>query len=370
MSKTGDLFNFDLGDGLDDEAIEFAILSDQVNAIRAVFSGRHLQVFTSGGEWMVSGEPFTPEKVQARRQTRIGSRRDRTVPPRNIDGATLFVSRSGNQLGEFVFTDLEQAYQASDLALLVDHLLADADDMDYDDERRLLHVVTGDGRLACLTQFRAEKVTAWTAQETDGQFRAVAVAGAAVYVLVERANGWMLERIDGATPLDSALSGKTGEPSAQWSGLDHLEGQEVMAVADGKPAGRYAVTQGTILLDRPASEVVAGLPFAHEIAPLPPAVANASGTALGLRLRLIEATFRLADSQAFSVDSGEGPRPLPLSKLGGGLLDRVPPPFTGDLRLRALGWRRAGVDPLWRVVGDQPLPFTLLSVSQEIKVTN
>ena len=42
LSKSADLFNFDLGEGLDDEAVEFPILSDQVNAIRYVFSGRHL----------------------------------------------------------------------------------------------------------------------------------------------------------------------------------------------------------------------------------------------------------------------------------------------------------------------------------------
>ena len=91
LSKAGDLFNFDLGEGLDDEAIEFPILSDQVNAIRGVFSGRHLQVFTSGAEWMVTGDPLTPTSVQARRQTRIGSVVDRYVPPKNVDGATLFV---------------------------------------------------------------------------------------------------------------------------------------------------------------------------------------------------------------------------------------------------------------------------------------
>ncbi|MCA1908918.1 MAG: hypothetical protein LDL39_11215, partial [Magnetospirillum sp.] len=38
LSKSSDLFNFDLGEALDDEAIEFALLSDQVNAIRNVFS--------------------------------------------------------------------------------------------------------------------------------------------------------------------------------------------------------------------------------------------------------------------------------------------------------------------------------------------
>ena len=64
MSRSADLFNFDLATGLDDEAIEFAILSDQVNAVRAVFSGRHLQVFTSGAEWMVTGDPLTPANIQ------------------------------------------------------------------------------------------------------------------------------------------------------------------------------------------------------------------------------------------------------------------------------------------------------------------
>ena len=39
LSRTGDLFNFDLGTGLDDQAIEFGLVSDQVNAIRGVFSG-------------------------------------------------------------------------------------------------------------------------------------------------------------------------------------------------------------------------------------------------------------------------------------------------------------------------------------------
>jgi hypothetical protein len=108
MSKSADWTNFALGEGLDDDGVEFALLSDQVNAVRAVHSGRHLQVFTSGAEWMVSGEPLTPKSVQARRQTRIGSRVDRCLPPRSVDGATLFAPRDGKGLREFLYTDLEQ----------------------------------------------------------------------------------------------------------------------------------------------------------------------------------------------------------------------------------------------------------------------
>ncbi|HEX9703095.1 MAG TPA: hypothetical protein VGA19_09595, partial [Rhodospirillales bacterium] len=166
LSKSADLFNFDLGEGLDDEAIEFAILSDQVNAVRAVFSGRHLQVFTSGAEWMVTGDPLTPANVQLRRQTRVGSPTARAVPPRDVDGATLFVPRNEPGLREFLFTDVEQAYQATDLATLARHLIEAPVDQDFDTSRRLFFLVMESGTLATVTIFRAEQVTAWSLQET------------------------------------------------------------------------------------------------------------------------------------------------------------------------------------------------------------
>jgi hypothetical protein len=107
MSKTGSIWNFYLGEGLDDESIEFSILSDQVNAIRAVFSGRDLQVFTSGAEWQVTGSPLTPSNVQIDRQTRIGSMTKRTVVPVDVEGATIFIARNGQEIREFLYTDLE-----------------------------------------------------------------------------------------------------------------------------------------------------------------------------------------------------------------------------------------------------------------------
>lgn len=164
MSQSGDLFNFELGEGLDDEAIEFALLADQVNAITGIFAGRHLQVFTSGSEWMVTGDPLTPANVQITRQTRIGSQANRTVPLVNVDGATLFAGRSGREIREFLFTDVEQAYGSSDLALLSRHLIKQPIDQAFDADRRLLHVVMSDGSLATLTLYRSEAITAWSAQ--------------------------------------------------------------------------------------------------------------------------------------------------------------------------------------------------------------
>lgn len=368
MSKSSDIFNFDLGTGLDDEAIEFAILSDQINAIRAVFSGRHLQIFTSGAEWMVSGEPLTPSSVQIKRQTRVGSLTDRTVPPRDVDGATLFASRSGHELREFLFTDVEQAYQAVDLALLARHLINAPQDQDFDKKRRLFHQVMGDGTIATVTVYRAEKITAWSAQKTQGTFRSIAVVGDLTYVLVLRGAQHDIEVFDETLNMDTGVSMSAITPQTVWSGLSHLEGMTVKVLADNTVHGDAVVGGGQITLSSPASTVVAGLGYTHVIEPMPPSVATVRGGVQGGKVRPISVTFRLENTGALYLDTGKGLAEIPFKRFGQTFLDAPITLYTGDKTVRALGWRRNGVAPLWRIEQDTPLPFTLLSVTTEMNI--
>jgi hypothetical protein len=369
LSRTGAFDDFDPGTGLDDEAIEFALMSDQVNAIRGLFSGRHLQVFTSGAEWMVTGDPLTPSSIQLNRQTRVGSPVDRMVPPVDVDGATVFVARSGRGVHEFAYTEVSAAYQAGDLALVARHLVQTPVSMAYDQAGRLLHVVMADGSLGTLTLYRAEAVTAWTRQETPGAFRAVAEADGRVYVAVERNGDWRLERFDAGVGLDAALAGSADLPRARWSGLSHLEGREVGVLADGAPRAAATVADGAVTLDPPAASVQVGLAFRHVVEPLPPALATPSGAA-SAPLRLVSATFRLLATPALEVDLGRGVQPVPFRRLDTALLDAAPLPFTGDVALRGLGWRRDALQPLWRVEGATPLPMTLLSVTTDTRMTD
>lgn len=369
LSRTGDLYNFDLGTGLDDEAIEFPVMSDQVNAIRALHSGRHLQLFTAGGEWMVAGDPLTPATVELRRQTRIGSPVDRRVPPRDVEGATLFVARSGREVREFLYTDLEQAYRSIDLALLARHLVTGPVDQDYDPARRLLMVAMEDGSLAILTAYRAEQVTAWAGWETDGAVGSVATVGDAPHLAVRRGGRWFLEVLSAEVALDAALTGTSDAPTTVWSGLDHLEGRRVRIVADGVERGEATVGAGRLVLDEPARTLTVGLPFTHRIEPLPPALGGVG--AEGVALRPVRTVFRLVDTGALRVDAGHGPAAVPLRRLAeGAVLGEMPPPFTGDRAIRHLGWRRGGTAPLWRIVDDAPLPFTLLSATTQLKVND
>ncbi len=367
LSKSMDLFNFDLGTGLDDEAIEFSLLSTQVDAIRAVFSGRHLQVFTSGAEWMVVGAPLTPTKIQLNRQTRVGSPVDRSVPPRDVDGATHFVSRSGRDLREFLFADVDQAYQANDLAMVAKHLMNRPVDQDYDPSRRLFHVVMADGIMATLTVYRAEKVTAWTVFETQGAFRSVAVVDGETHVLVERSGGHVIECFDDALNLDAAPAGSRETPTTSWSGLAHLNGRSVRVLMDGTTVAEVTVNDGQITLPQPAATIEAGLAYAHRIEPLPPQAAAGQPMAAGRAVRLVQACFRVLETKALFIDTGRGATPIPFRRRGAERFTTRPPAFSGDIRVRAIGWTRDAMQPLWRIEQDLPLPCTVISVSTEIK---
>ena len=369
LSRSGSLFDFDKGTGLDDQGIEFGLFSDQVNAIRAVFSGRHLQVFTTGGEWMVSGDPLTPSSIQLNRQTRIGSSPRRMIPPVDVDGSTIFAARSERAIHEFAYTDVQQAYQSNDLGMIAQHIIRTPVAMAYDQTQRLLHVVMADGGMATLTLYREEAVTAWTMQQTNGAFRGVAELDGRVFVAVERGGTTRLERFEPGFGLDAALEGSSAAPQDRWSGLAHLEGSTVGILADGAPRADSTVSEAAVNIDPPASGVQIGLRFAHEIEPLPPEMLTAAG-ARSAPLRLVSVGFRLLETSALDVDLGRGPSPVSFRRLDTPMLDAPPPRFSGDVRLSALGWRRDAMRPLWRIAGDAPLPLTLLSVTTDMRTTD
>jgi len=369
FSRSGDLFNFDLGEGLDDEAIEFSILSDQVNAIRGVFSGRHLQVFTSGAEWIVTGTPLTPTSLQLNRQTRVGSVIGRYVPPVTVDGATIFVADNGQEIREFLYTDIEQAYTAIDLALVSRHIPQNVIDQDYDQHRRLVFAVRDDGKIATMTLYRAEQVRAWTLHETLGHVHSVSVVGRNTYLLVERDGAFYIERFDVEINLDSALTGQTDNPRQTWSGLDHLEGRDVVVIADGIVLDNpLQVIDGAVTLDDPALQIEVGLPYTHVLEPLPLEMSEATA---GKKTRLIEAIFRVQETQALRLDVGRGLKDVTLKQFGEDeILDTPPPLVTDDIRVRSLGWLKNGPHPYWRIEQEVPYKFTLLSTAIEIKIND
>jgi hypothetical protein len=368
LSKTADYFNFDLGDGLDDEAIAFQLAADDAPAIKALMSGRHLQVFTSTGEWIVTGEPLTPVNIQVGRQSRIGSPLDRHVPPRDVDGATLFAGRNGREIREFLFADTEQAYQAADLALLARHLVSEPLDQDFDQARRLFLIVLSDGTLASIAVYRNADIAAWSLHETEGRFLSVAIVGGQVNLLIERANGVFIEQLDDHLMVDAGLRLSATQATQVWGGFEHLEGQTVAVVADDLVQEPTTVIGGQVTLAEPAHEIAVGLPYKHVVEPLAASLFSNRGAGQDAIYRPVRVTLRLFETQSVRLDTGSGLKDVPLHRVGHGPQDRNPSPFTGDIAVRAMGWRRGSKLPPWRVEQETPLPCTILSATTEVKV--
>lgn len=68
-----------------------------------------------------------------------------SIYPQQIDGATVFVSQSGHQLREFLYTDTEQAYQSKDLTLMSGDTVNCPVDNDFSRDECVLYIVLADG---------------------------------------------------------------------------------------------------------------------------------------------------------------------------------------------------------------------------------
>ena len=363
LSKTGRSFNYDLGTGLDDEAISFRLTAEQPHRIRHLFAGRRLQVFTNAGEWIVSGEPLTPSSIQLDLQTRVGSPQDRQVMPIDVDGATLFIGKNLQELREFLFADTEQAYQSYDIALLSRHLMSSPIDMTFHQAGRLVLIVMEDGGMVAVTIDRNQNVTALTRLETQGRYLAVASLARKKYMLVERGGQILIELEDENHHLDNAKNMSNATPIRVWNGFEPYIGQSVSVIADGNDLGSIEVTSGSFDIGVEASELSVGFPFNHEIEALPIVTGGGRGISHDIAYRPVRISWRLSNCGALAVDTGNGAREVDLQTGGGET-------FSGDISLRAYGWRRGTGQAPWRIDQSNPAPFALLSVTTDIKVND
>lgn len=295
-STLGDFFNLELGKGFDDDAIATDLDTDQYNGIRYMHPGRHLVLFTDGGEFYFPQDVITPSDAFPKRQTRFGVTA-RNVPPVEIDGAVLFVTKNGKTVREFLFTEIEQAYNASSLTPLSGEAviatdvvsMAGLESFGSDEASRLL-CPTEDGMLAALNSKRDQDMAAWTRYTTpgaSGAYRQAIAVDDQLYYLVERTvdgvSSLMVEQRDADLRLDCAIAGTFGSPSSTITGLDHLEGETVRPIIDGIVQASKVVSGGQITLDTEGEDTYqVGLEYVPDLKGTGLTVALAGGSDIGL----------------------------------------------------------------------------------------
>ena len=364
-SKTNDFFNFDVGTSLDDEGIDVTLDTDQVNAITAVYSGRHLQIFTTGGEFSMQDSPITPSKSAVRRETLFGSG---AVPPKNIDGAVIFVDRTGKSVREFLFSYNEDSYTAGTVSLLASHLLNAPVDMDVlkgtaNDDANYVYFVNGDGTVGVYNTLRSQEVSGWTKWTTSGEIESVAVVVDDVYFVVKRTiNGSVvrfLEQLDSSTYTDANKTVVLGSPGTAVTGLAHLNGQESRVRADGEVRANASPGSGSITLAETATNVEVGLDYTTTVTTMPINMDFQDGPTLTRKKRIVKVVPNVYQSLGISINGDRF-----IDRNFGLSLDSAPTAYTGLKEMYLLGWTELAQVTITQT---DPTPMTVLGLAIEVE---
>ena len=370
-SRVNDFFNYDKGEGLDDAALEATISTSTLNSITDIFSGRDLQIFTTGGEFYVPQanlEPVTPANFIVKIATRNGSKAD--VPVVGVDSGTLFIQREGKALNELAFTDTELAYNTSNVSMLSGHLFKTPTDMairratSTDESDRLMIVNEDDGSLIVFSLLRSQEVTAPAQFTTDGEFLSIGVDVATIYAVVKRTiNGsdqYFVEYFDSNLHLDSAVYG-TGVASS--ASAAHLEAKTLKVILDGTIQDDKTVSSGTVTFDRDsATSYEVGLSYPVVIKTMPVEPQIQSGSLRGFKKRIIEVNAEVFETKAMTINGQQ----VQFRQFGEGNLDTAVQAFTGIKTVGPLlGFNKEGQITITQSV---PLDMTILALDYKVSV--
>jgi hypothetical protein len=371
---------------LDDDAIEVTLSGRQANGIEFIVPRRALWIGTAGGEWTLSAsssDPLTPENVKAAQEGTSGAS---SIRPESVGFATLYIQRAGRKVREMTYRFQSDAYVSKDLTLLSEHIseggltqLAYVQEPDS-----ILYGVRGDGALVALTYVPDQEVAAWSRIVTDGTVERVA----SVYNDGEKRDElWIsvLRAVNGETrryiefleaPFEGAIkdaffvdSGLTyrGAPTGTVSGLEHLAGRTVSVLADGAvQADRAVAGDGTLVLDRPASTIHAGLAYRSVLQPMRLDAGSHRGTAQTKKKRITKVAVRLHDTLGGLIGPDEHRLEPIYFRSPATPMDRPPAPFCGDKIVNfPKGWGRDG---LLTIMQEQPLPLSVLMIVPQLIV--
>lgn len=371
-SRVNDFFNFDLGKQRDDQAIDITLDVDRFDAITGIFSSRHLQIFTEGAEFYVRNSPITPENVAAARQSGFGSK---TIQPKLIDGATIYVQRTGRSLREFVFDFAEEAYLSNTASLLAPELLVSPVDFAVsvgtdNEDANYIYVVNSDGSMAVYNTLRSQNVAGWSTWSTTGEIQNITSLIDDIYVVTKRninsVDEYFVEKLNDNSYSDSSTL-YTTPATDTLTGLSHLETEEVVVRADGAVMSNQTVASGQITIERTAADSAeVGLAYTATVTTMPVEKDIGPGYNLNGEKRVVNAMMYFQESLGVSIAYEGQEYVIPFRTFGTGILDQPVTPFTGKKEMYLLGWSKTAQVTIKQ---DVPAPMTLLGLSLEMEIS-
>lgn len=384
MSRIGDYFNFTKSQSfVGSDRAQFDLSGEQLNRIRALVQLRELLVFTSAGEFSVTGPDggFDATNPIVTQYGYVGST---ALKPLVADDTALFVDRSGRNVRDLRYAYESDGYSGNDLSIFASHFFEGRRIVEWALAKNpwsIIWVVLDNGKLLALTYKREHQVWAWTEMEIDGAVESVACVtegnADATYLIVRRTIGGQqrrfVERFDDrafaasrdAFFVDCGITRIVSPATATVTGLEHLEGREVVALADGDVVTGLTVTGGQVTLPKPAARVHVGLAYTAEIENLPPAIQfDDVGASRGRPHSVSSVRIQMEKTRGIKVATEDG-RTNELVQTGGDLNQDIPL-WTGmhELTMPAQ-WNKDGTVIIRQ---DYPLPMTVLGISVELSI--
>ncbi len=395
MSRTGDYENFRKSRPLQDDApVEYMLASGSIDEIKWIASFGDLLIGTSGAEYKAtsSGAAITPKDVQISVQSYWGSS---ALAPMIIGQSVMHCQRSGSHVRDLFYSWESDGYAGNDLSLLAPQLVEGCGIRQWCFQQSPgsnIWAVREDGVLLSLTYMKEQNVYGWSRHVTRGKvLSAAAISGAegdVVLLVVEREvageAAYFLEMlsprfaeaaaIEDAFFVDCGRTLESARPVEEFAGLGHLEGCDVVALADGSPVEGLKVSDGKIVLPFAARKVQAGLNYVSALAPMPLETDTQAGSTLGKRraygkcsLRLFRSVGgRYAASRAgdlFNADAWQGLEAYDLP-FGPAVWGEACQPFSGDVEITLPSGQDADAT-VW-IIQDRPVPFRLVALMADV----
>ncbi len=317
------------------DAVTFRIKARQVNEIRALIASKGMMVLTSAAEWIVSGgsqsDAITPGAIKIDNHGYRGASR---VQPIVVGNTVLFAQDRGCVIRDFSYAFAEDSFVGRDLTILARHLFEDKAIKAWAYAQApysIVWAVLDDGSLTSLTHINEHEVWAWTHPETGagGKFEDVAVIAEGnldtPYFIVRREiNGVerrYIEKMENrefvslasSFFVDSGLS-YFGSPITIVTGLDHLAGQEVVALSEGNVVRNLTVGPVTggvgVVLPHPSQSFRIGLPITAtlETMGLDLGQVQGLGTVQGRYKSISEVTLRVEKTRGIWIGPEDADR--------------------------------------------------------------
>jgi hypothetical protein len=358
MSQLGEFFNYDVGEGIDTDAINLVAATGDVNEIRYMRSNRDLQIFTLSDELYVPtylNQAITPTNAQIRKQTPFGCE---FVLPTSIDGATIFVEKGGRAVREYIYSDAEDAYISTAVSTVASHVIDNPVDIavvhsGFSTQESYAALVMDNGNMALFSSSRSEKRAAWTNVTCQGSFKTTTALGERLFVYALDVNGnYVLSEFLDDIGLDNYLYVAYGNGTVSVNSLYSSGTVDVIGYNGTSKVylGEFTVTGGNITMTAYSSytHFYVGKKFTAKIITNPVDTIAANGPVTGDVRGIGTVVINVKESESLKVNNRS------INNIAG---------FTGNKEVRLLGYGRS---PQVTIEQDDPMPLQVNGLISEL----